>query len=104
MLLSLGLLWHGFHDFVREGDGERILRYWKFLCVVENQQINITMRRKQLISCSSTTFFLRGKEPSSYGAAASTREEVLVAKFHAILSWSTLIGVSRILFTSWVLM
>ncbi len=33
-LLSLGLLWHGFHDACKEGDGERILRYWKFLLVV----------------------------------------------------------------------
>lgn len=33
-LLSLGLLWHGFHDAVREADGDRILRYWKFLLVL----------------------------------------------------------------------
>ena len=33
-LLSLGLLWHGFHDAVREADGERILKYWKFLLLV----------------------------------------------------------------------
>ena len=26
-LLSLGLLWHEFHDSIREGDGDRILRY-----------------------------------------------------------------------------
>ena len=32
-LLSLGLLWHGFHDAVREADGDRILRYWKLLLV-----------------------------------------------------------------------
>ena len=25
-VLSLGLLWHGFHDASREGDGERLLR------------------------------------------------------------------------------
>ena len=25
--LSLGLLWHGFHDSIREGGGERILTY-----------------------------------------------------------------------------
>ena len=25
--LTLALLWHGFHDAIREGDGERILRY-----------------------------------------------------------------------------
>lgn len=33
-LLTLGLLWHSFHDAIREGDGERILRYWKFLLIV----------------------------------------------------------------------
>lgn len=32
-LLSLGLLWHGFHDAIKEGDGERILRHWKFMLV-----------------------------------------------------------------------
>ena len=35
-LLSLGLLWHGFHDAIREADGDRILRYWKILLVVFN--------------------------------------------------------------------
>lgn len=33
-VISLGLLWHGFHDAVKEADGERILRYWKFLLIV----------------------------------------------------------------------
>ena len=33
-LLSLSLLWHGFHDAIREGDGIRILRYWKFMLVI----------------------------------------------------------------------
>ena len=32
--ISLGLLWHGFHDAVREGDGDRIIRYWRFLLPV----------------------------------------------------------------------
>ncbi len=32
--LSLLLIWHGFHDSIREGDGDRILRYWKFLLVI----------------------------------------------------------------------
>jgi len=26
-IMSLGLLWHGFHDAVREGDGDRIIRF-----------------------------------------------------------------------------
>jgi len=33
-ILSLGLLWHGFHDAIREADGERIINYWKFMLVV----------------------------------------------------------------------
>lgn len=36
-LMSLGLLWHGFHDAVREGDGDRIMRYWRFLMPVFKQ-------------------------------------------------------------------
>lgn len=33
-ILSQGLLWHAFHDAVRESDGERILRHWKLLLVI----------------------------------------------------------------------
>lgn len=33
-LLSLRLLWHGFCDVIREGDGDRVLRYWKIMLVV----------------------------------------------------------------------
>ena len=37
-LLTFCLLWHGFHDATREGDGDRILRYWKFLTVIFQQE------------------------------------------------------------------
>lgn len=30
-ILTLGLLWLGFYDSTKEGDGERIMRYWKAL-------------------------------------------------------------------------
>ena len=30
-VLNLGLLWHGFNDLIREGDGDRILTYYKFI-------------------------------------------------------------------------
>ena len=30
--LNLGLLWYGFHESVWEGDGDRIIRYWRFFC------------------------------------------------------------------------
>ena len=29
-LLTLGLLWHDFHDSSKEGDGDRLVRVWKF--------------------------------------------------------------------------
>ena len=37
-LLAFCLLWHGFHDATREGDGDRILCYWKFLTVIFQQE------------------------------------------------------------------
>ena len=36
--LTIGLLWHGFHDAIREGDGNRLLTYWKFLTFVFKQE------------------------------------------------------------------
>ena len=33
-VLTLGLIWHAFHDAIREGDGDRIMRYWKFFLVL----------------------------------------------------------------------
>lgn len=32
-LLTLGLLWHSFHDAIREGDGDRVILHWKFMMV-----------------------------------------------------------------------
>ena len=32
--LTLGLLWHGYHDAVRTGDGNRIMTYWKLLTFI----------------------------------------------------------------------
>ena len=31
------LLWHGFHDAIKEGDGDRIVLYWKVLLPVFQQ-------------------------------------------------------------------
>jgi len=52
-LLSSCLLWHGFHDAIREGDGNRIMTYWKFLMVIfrkerhynySNEALKLTMQ------------------------------------------------------------
>ena len=33
-LLTLTLIWHNYHDSVREGDGDRVMMLWKFLLVI----------------------------------------------------------------------
>lgn len=33
-VLTLGMIWWGFHDAIREGDGERVITYWRFLLVL----------------------------------------------------------------------
>ena len=33
-VLNLGLLWHGFNDSIKEGDGNRILTYYKYFLLV----------------------------------------------------------------------
>ncbi len=32
--MTLGFLWMGFHDVIREGDGDRVMTYWKFLLII----------------------------------------------------------------------
>ena len=33
-VLNLGLMYHGFHDAIREGDGDRVILYWKVLLLL----------------------------------------------------------------------
>ena len=58
-LLTLGLLWHGFHDSSKEGDGERILRHWKFLLIIfkstqhnnyAKEAVNLLLQANYLLS------------------------------------------------------
>ena len=67
-VLSLSLVWHGFHDAIREGDTERIITYWKFLLVILKLPTSTTMLKRQ-----STFFFsiittsLKDKKLNFYG-------------------------------------
>lgn len=62
--LTLGLLWHGFHDSIKEGDSERILRYWKFLLVVfkatrhHNYAVNLLLQVNYHLSGRESTVTL----------------------------------------------
>ena len=62
-LLSLGIIWHGYHDSVREGDGDRILRFWKLLLVIFT---TILTQRKQSIFCFNITICDRVRRNRRY--------------------------------------
>jgi len=42
------LLWHGFHDAIHEGDGDRIFTYWKFLTVIFQQERHFNYAKEGL--------------------------------------------------------
>lgn len=45
-LLTLGLVWHGYHDAIKEGDGNRILQYYKFLIPIFYQEKHYNYARE----------------------------------------------------------
>lgn len=46
--LSLALLWHAFHDSTKEGDGNRILQYWKFFIALFQQEKHFNYAKEAL--------------------------------------------------------
>ena len=58
-VLTLGLLWMGFHDATQEGDGERVMKHWKTLLPIFKtggrknysiEDVNIQLQRFYLLS------------------------------------------------------
>ena len=37
--LDMALFWHAFHDAIREGDGKRIIHYWKYMAGIFQREI-----------------------------------------------------------------
>ena len=33
-VMSLGMIWHNYYDAIKEGDGGRVLRIWKYLMLI----------------------------------------------------------------------
>lgn len=77
-VISLGLLWHGYHDAIREGDGDRILRYWKFMLVLfktsknynyAKEAVNLLMSQKYLLSERKSAQLLWSRTVNTSGRA-----------------------------------
>ena len=74
-VLSLGLLWHGFHDAIKEADGERLLNYWKFLLVVfkSTKHHNYAKEATNLLMHYHYTFSERQKAQLLWSRCINTR-------------------------------
>lgn len=74
-LLSLGLLWHAFHDAVREGDGGRVLRHWKFMLVIfkSTNHRNYAKEAVNLLLQYNYTFSERERAQLLWSCCVNTR-------------------------------
>ena len=51
-MLNLGILWFAFNDAIKEGDGDRVLRYWKLLLVVFKAKHHTNYAKEAIILLS----------------------------------------------------
>ena len=60
-LLTFSLIWHGFHDSIKEGDGNRIMKYWKFLLPIFQQTGHYNYSKEAFILLAQTKFLSQRK-------------------------------------------
>ena len=89
-LQFLGLLWHGFHDALRESDGKRILHYWKLLLVLLrfSSHRNYAKEAVNLLFQYHYVFYDGQKAQLLWSRCVYTIEVEKAQTFHAIYTWS----------------
>ena len=60
-LLIMLLVWHGFHNSVKEGDGDRILLYWKVMLPVFQQSGHYNYAKEAFILLAQSHFLSERK-------------------------------------------
>jgi len=60
-LFTMCLVWHGFHDAVQEGDGDRTVNYWKVLLPIFQQQGHYNYAKEAFILLAQTKFLSERK-------------------------------------------
>ena len=60
-LITMLLVWHGFHDSVKESDGDRILLYWKVMLPVFQQEKHYNYAKEAFLLLAQPHFFIREK-------------------------------------------
>ena len=58
-LLTMLLVWHGFHDSVKEGDGDRILLYWKVMLPVFQQSGHYNYAKEAFFIIGTVSLFVK---------------------------------------------
>ena len=68
-VLTLCLLWHGYHDAISEGDGDKVLRYWRFLLLVFKNagRKNLQLRSFEPYSTRSISIVTQGEGTTEMG-------------------------------------
>ena len=86
-LLTMYLVWHDFHDAVREGDGDRIVLYWKLLPVFQHQSC-YNYAKEVFLLLAQTLYLSERKQPSLCGIALETPVEGLGVIFCVNSIWN----------------
>ena len=60
-LMTMCMLWHAFHDSIWEGDGDRILLYWKILLPIFHQEKHYNYAKEAFILLAQIQFFSEQK-------------------------------------------
>ena len=83
-VLHLGLLWHGFNNAIKEGDGNRIFNYYKFfLLVYKAGRCHNYCKETIIISSYSIIFCLQsGKHNNLNGAESSIPKGNQAGTYH----------------------
>ena len=67
-LLTLSLIWHSFHDAIKEGGGECIVRYWKLLLIIFKASNHRNYAKEALLFLFNTcTSFQTGRKNRFFG-------------------------------------
>ena len=61
-LMTLGMLWHNFHDSIKEADGNRLIRNWKFNLLIFKATGRKNYSKKALNLLLQINYFLSPRE------------------------------------------
>lgn len=76
--LTIGLLWHTYHNTVKEGNGEMVINMWRYLLPIfrMTQRNNYALEAAHLFVQLEYLSFDRMKLQLKYGRLVSTQSQI----------------------------